>query len=68
MRSVSRPSLVAALLGGAALIASPAAIAGVSGAAIAGIATANVGKHACSANSAGGTAFDSSCTGNGGQP
>ena len=35
---------------------------------IASIALANVGKGACSANSAGGHAFASSCTGNGGQP
>lgn len=35
---------------------------------IANIALANVGKGACSRNSAGGTAFDSSCTGNGGHP
>jgi len=38
------------------------------GAAIANIARANVGKGACSTNSAGSRAFDSSCTGNGGQP
>lgn len=35
---------------------------------IATIALANVGKMACSTNSKGGKAFDSSCTGNGGQP
>lgn len=38
------------------------------GSAIANIARANVGKGACSTNSAGSRAFDSSCTGNGGQP
>ncbi len=32
------------------------------------LATANVGKMACSTNSLGGKYFDSSCTGNGGQP
>jgi cell wall-associated NlpC family hydrolase len=37
------------------------------GANIASIAHANLGKGACSTNSAGGKAFDSSCTGNGGQ-
>jgi len=35
---------------------------------IASIALANVGKSACSRNSAGGSDFDSSCTGNGGRP
>jgi hypothetical protein len=35
---------------------------------IASIALANVGKGACSVNSAGGKAFATSCTGNGGQP
>jgi hypothetical protein len=35
---------------------------------IANIALANVGKGACSRNSAGGSDFDSSCTGNGGRP
>lgn len=38
------------------------------GASIASIALANVGKGACSTNSAGGTAFETSCTGNGGLP
>jgi surface antigen len=40
----------------------------VSGGTIASIALANVGKGACSANSEGSAYFDSSCTGNGGQP
>ena len=40
----------------------------VSTGAIASIALANVGKGACSTNSQGGAFFDSSCTGNGGQP
>jgi hypothetical protein len=35
---------------------------------IASIAKANLGKGACSTNSQGGHAFDSSCTGNGGEP
>ena len=35
---------------------------------ISNIALANVGKGACSRNSEGGNDFDSSCTGNGGQP
>ena len=35
---------------------------------LAGIALANVGKGACSQNSAGGYDFDSICSGNGGQP
>jgi surface antigen len=40
----------------------------VSGSAIATLATANVGQGACTKNTLGGTAFESSCTGNGGQP
>jgi hypothetical protein len=40
----------------------------VSTASIGSIARANVGKKACSTNSEGGKAFDSSCTGNGGEP
>ena len=40
----------------------------VSRANISSIALANVGKGACSTNSEGGRAFDSSCTGNGGEP
>jgi hypothetical protein len=35
---------------------------------IVSLALANVGKGACSKNSEGGKAFDTSCTGNGGQP
>jgi hypothetical protein len=38
------------------------------GNAIAKIALANVGEGACSTNTLGGTAFGSSCTGNGGEP
>jgi len=40
----------------------------LSGSTIADLAKANVGKGACSTNSKGGHAFDSSCTGNGGEP
>ena len=40
----------------------------VSRATISNIALANVGKGACSRNSEGGRDFDSSCTGNGGEP
>jgi len=35
---------------------------------VASLALANVGGMACAKNSLGGTSFDSSCTGNGGQP
>ena len=42
--------------------------AAISTASIASIALANVGKGACSTNSKGGAYFDSSCTGNGGEP
>ena len=38
------------------------------GSIIAGIALANVGEGACSTNSAGTSAFETSCTGNGGSP
>jgi hypothetical protein len=40
----------------------------LSGSTISDLARANVGKGACSTNSKGGHAFDSSCTGNGGEP
>ena len=40
----------------------------VSRSTISSVALANVGKGACSRNSAGGEYFDSSCTGNGGEP
>ncbi|HEY8040978.1 MAG TPA: CHAP domain-containing protein [Polyangiaceae bacterium] len=53
-----------ALVGG--LVASPAWA--HTTADIASLALANVGKGACSTNSLGGHAFESSCTGNGGQP
>jgi len=59
-------SLLVAALGVQALFAADADAG--TGATIASIAMANVGKKACSTNTNGGTAFDSSCTGNGGQP
>jgi hypothetical protein len=62
-----RKSVAATIVGGIMATAVPAS-AGVSGANIANIALANVGKQACSTNSEGGSDFDSSCTGNGGQP
>jgi hypothetical protein len=40
----------------------------VSGSGIVSLALANVGGSACGTNSLGGTHFESSCTGNGGQP
>jgi len=52
--------------GGDGAIGSSAAA--VNGGSIASIALANVGKGACSINSGGSDAFDSSCTGNGGYP
>jgi surface antigen len=56
------PSFPGASSGGATSCTSPGA------SAIGAIALANVGKHACSTNSAGTSAFTSSCNGNGGQP
>ena len=47
---------------------SRAAVTAVSGDAIAKLALSNVGQGACTTNSLGGTHFESSCTGNGGQP
>jgi hypothetical protein len=40
----------------------------LAGSSVASIALANLDKGACSTNSEGGHAFDSSCTGNGGEP
>jgi MYXO-CTERM domain-containing protein len=48
------------------LTTSPAAA--LTGSDVANLAVANVGGMACTTNSLGGTSFDSSCTGNGGQP
>jgi hypothetical protein len=53
---------------GSAPAMSDAAATGVSGATIASIASANIGLGACSTNSAGGMAFETSCVGNGGEP
>jgi MYXO-CTERM domain-containing protein len=50
------------------LATSQAAVTSVSGSSIASLAIANVGLGACSKNTKGGTTFESSCTGNGGQP
>ncbi len=58
--------------GGSAASAStasrPAATSGPTGASIAALALANVGKKACSINSRHQRGFETSCTGNGGQP
>src|ERR1700722_9617020 len=40
----------------------------ITGQSIVSLAVANVGQGACTTNSLGGTAFESSCTGNGGLP
>jgi surface antigen len=63
-------SLAAALtLPAAFTVLAPSASASpATGGSIAALATANVGKKACSTNSLGGKAFYSSCTGDGGQP
>jgi hypothetical protein len=50
------------------VLAPSASASPATGGSIAALATANVGKKACSTNSLGGKAFDSSCTGNSGQP
>ena len=50
------------------VMATQAAVTSVSGSAIASLALANVGQGACTTNTLGGTHFESSCTGNGGQP
>jgi MYXO-CTERM domain-containing protein len=70
-------SLVPAVLGLAACGGAPGAsqdeptattAAALTGTDVATLALANVGGMACAKNSLGGTSFDSSCTGNGGQP
>jgi len=61
-------TLVVALIGPAWLVASSPAASAATGSTIAALAAANIGKKACSTNSLGGKAFESSCTGNGGQP
>jgi hypothetical protein len=60
-------SIVVAFVVPAVLVISPSVASASTGPSIASLATANVGKKACSINSRGGIAFDSSCTGNGGQ-
>jgi hypothetical protein len=67
-------ALLALLVAGPACSGAPSSdpvgstAAAVSGGSIASIALANVGAGACTRNSAGGSSFDSSCTGNGGSP
>ena len=56
----------AALCTGMLFIGSPASA--LTGSEVANLAVANVGGMACGTNSLGGHSFDSSCTGNGGQP
>jgi hypothetical protein len=60
--------LAASLLVPAVLVSFPALASAATGSSIATMAAANLGKKACSVNSLGGRAFESSCTGNGGQP
>ena len=65
---MNRPHVRAGLLALGALLSFASPAAASTGSDIASIALANVGKGACSHNSTGGSSFDSSCTGNGGQP
>jgi hypothetical protein len=60
--------LAGAIIVPATLVAVPSFASAATGSSIATLAVANVGKKACSTNSKGGQAFESSCTGNGGQP
>jgi hypothetical protein len=73
VRHVVAPALVLSLLAGCASTASDEEAAGRSASALsesdlAALALANEGGRACGTNSLGGHAFESSCTGNGGQP
>jgi MYXO-CTERM domain-containing protein len=74
LRSVLVPAVLGVLAGcgGAAPRGDGEPVASTSsaftGSDIASLALANVGGMACKTNSLGGTSFDSSCTGNGGQP
>jgi len=75
MQAISRTRKLVIALATAAVVfgfAAPAhAVGGTgsqTGSQIASLASDNLGKHACSTNSLGGTGFMSSCTGNGGQP
>jgi hypothetical protein len=61
-----RIGIALAVVAAGLCVASSAAA--VSGSAIATLATANVGQGACTTNTLGGTHFESSCTGNGGEP
>src|ERR1017187_720564 len=56
----------AALCTGMLFVVSPASA--LTGSDVANLAVPNVGGMACATNSLGGHSFDSSCTGNGGQP
>jgi len=60
--------LVPALLAPGVLVAWSSPASAASASTIAALATANVGKQACSTNTLGGRGFETSCTGNGGQP
>jgi len=60
--------LAAAVIVPTVLVAFPAVASAATGSSIATLASANIGRKACSINSRGGKAFESSCTGNGGQP
>jgi hypothetical protein len=66
------PSLVAGCGSDAEQVTRPELVAttgeALTGSSVASLALANVGGMACAKNSLGGTSFDSSCTGNGGQP
>ena len=70
-RTVGSLGALALLAGVGTLAATPTAAADAdtaSGQTIASIAQANLGGKACGTNSAGGTGFYGSCTGNGGRP
>jgi len=56
------------LITSAVLVALPPPASAATGTSIAALADANLGKKACSINSGGRKYFESSCTGNGGQP
>jgi surface antigen len=67
MNTSFKSLLTLATFASGSLLAATAA-AGVSGSNIASLALANVGDGACSTNSAGSQDYETSCTGNGGQP
>ncbi|HXY43331.1 MAG TPA: CHAP domain-containing protein, partial [Acidimicrobiales bacterium] len=62
------PVLALALVGPLGIGAWSPSASAATASAIAELATANIGKQACSVNSLGGRGFESSCTGNGGEP